>query len=524
VSTEGHQSEDSGAEIRPRIESAEAPLQRGTRPKHNRRSLAGSATKSGRIERHSDGSVPLHRSTRAGTRWLIVILLVSTLVRLALAWGYTGFITGDDVEMLETGISPLNLLHYSPWDIRSLLIPRLLITPIAWLASCLGSSNPTLLVHLATLPFIGLATLNVAIVFIIARRTLSRRIGLLAAGIYAFHWLPLGYGATVYPRTVSTTCVLISFWLLLGDDRDLPRSLGAGVLVAFAFAARYSEVIFLAPLALMAWSLWLPSRRGLVRAVGLGGGFVLGASVFIGLVDLWTWGQPFHSLVEFARYTLVERGASSLQAHQPLYWYLRRAQFWLIPSLLPFLVVKRRGDRVLALWLMFSIPILVLSGIHHKEMRYLQGVTPFLAILVAEGVIWFWERGWRKTTMAFLLISAVLSLRTALNLHQEKSLSAVRAALELRDDPEVDAVLLTQAWAHGDHLFLGPQTRLTNFDVAPSPEELEAGIAKVDAAAFYEDDLKVRPALRRVLRGAGFEETLSFEVGESRPVVVFRRF
>ncbi len=464
-----------------------------------------------------------HQAT-VGTRWLIVILLVSTLVRWALAWGYVGFIAGDDVEMLEAGISPVTALQYSPWEIRNLLLPRLLITPVAWLASYLGSSEPTLLVRLATLPFIGLATLNVALVFIIARRALSRRIGLLAAGIYACHWLPLGYGATVYPRTVSTTCILVSFWLLLGDDRDLLRSLGAGALVAFAFAARYSEVIFLAPLALMAWPLGLPSRRGLFRAVGLGGGFLLGASVFVGLVDLWTWGQPFHSLVEFGRYTLVERGSSSLHAHQPLLWYLRRARVWLIPSLLPFLVVKRRGDRVLLFWLTFSIPILVLSVIHHKEMRYLQGVVPFLAILAAEGVARFWERGWRKTTVALLLLSAVLSLRTALELHRGKSLSAARAALELRDEPEVGAVLLTQAWAYGDHLFLGSRRRVANFDVVPSPEELEGRLAGVDAAGFYEDDLEARPTLRRVLGHAGFEETHAFEVGESRPVVVFRKF
>lgn len=458
------------------------------------------------------------------TRWLIAILLVSTLVRLALAWGYTGFIAGDDVEMLEAGISPVTALQYSPWEIRNLLLPRLLITPVAWLASHLGSSEPTLLVRLATLPFIGLATLNVALVFIITRRTLSSRIGLLAAGVYAFHWLPLGYGATVFPRTVSATCVLLSFWLLLGDDHDLLRSLGSGALVALAFAGRYSEAIFLAPLALMGWPLGLTSRRGLLRAVGLGGGFLLGASVFVGLVDLWTWGQPFHSLVEFGRFTLVERESSSLHAHQSFLWYLRRAQFWLIPSLLPFLVVKRKCNRALTFWLMFSIPILVLSIIHHKEMRYLQGVIPFLAILAGEGVTWFWGRGWRKTTVALLSVSALLSLRTALELHKGKSLSAVMAALELRDEPEIGAVLLTQAWAYGDRLFLGPHRRVTNFDVAPSPEELEGVIAGVDAAGFYEDDLEARPSLVRVLRHARFEETHAFEVGESRPVVVFRRF
>jgi hypothetical protein len=455
--------------------------------------------------------------------WLLAILAASTALRLTLAWLYVGFITGDDVEILEAGLSPITDLDYPPWVIRNLLVPRLLVTPVAWLATGLGGSDPTLLVRLAALPFIALSTLNVYLVYLVARRGLSEGLGLLAAGIYACHWLVLGFGATVYPRTVATTCVLMAFYLLLGRKSGLVWSLAAGLFMAFAFAARYSEVIYLAPLGLMSWALGLGTRRALVRGAALGGGFVLGSLLSVGVVDLWTWGEPFQSLVEFARYTLVEKQASALRPDQPPLWYLSRVQFWLIPTLVPFLAVRKRGEGIGAFWLMFLLPILALSFIHHKDVRYLQGVIPFLALLVAGGVHRFWARGWRKTTVALLIVSGLFSLRTALELHREKSLSAVRAALELREEPGVDSIVVTQAWAYGDRLFLGPDMKVANFETSPSPEELREVILRADAAAFYEDDLRHQAALREELGRAGFEEADSYRIAASRSVVVFRK-
>ena len=435
----------------------------------------------------------------AGRAWQIVIVLsLATAAHLALSLLFRGFITGDDVEILEAGLSPVTDLTYHAWNIRNLLVPRGLVAPVAWLGSIVGVRAPSLLVELGTLPFVALATLNVYLVYRIASSGRTHALGVMAASIYAVHWLPLGYGATVYPRTVSTACILLAVCLLEGRGRDLSRSAGAGLLVALAFAARYSEAIFLAPLVLMGWTQGLGVRRSLVRAFGVLAGFGLGSAVFVGLVDLWTWGEPFHSLVEFARYTLVERAASSLRPVQGPLWYLRRAQFWLIPTLLPFLLVRKRDRQATSLWLLLILPIVALSFVRHKEMRYLQAVIPFLAILVALGARRLWALGWRRTTAVLLLLSGLFSVRTAVELHRHKSLSAVKAAHDLGADPSVDSVLLIQAWAYGDRLYLRPDVSLVNFDRPPGGDALRRVLRGVDHAGFYQDDL----AKRRELRGA----------------------
>jgi len=456
--------------------------------------------------------------------WLVVVLVASTLLRLALGWLYLGFISGDDVEMLETGVAPVTDLDYTPWGIRNLLLPRLLVTPVAWIASRVGWGDAALLVRLAVLPFVALATLNVFLIHLVVRRAAGDCEGVVAAAVYGFHWLPLGFGATVYPRTVSTTCILVAFYLLLGRGRDVLRGLAAGAFMALAFAARYSEAVYLLPLALAGPVLTTDERRALRRNAALGGGFLLGAAAFTGLTDLLTWGEPFRSLVEFTRYTLVEQDSASLEPRQPTLWYLSHAQVWLIPTLVPFLVpVARRQSRLqTASWLMLVVPVVLLSLIHHKELRYLQGVVPFLAILAAAGIRRFWARGWRKTTVALLLVSGLFSLRAAVELHREKSLSAVRAALELREDSSVDALVVIQAWAYGDRLLLGPGVTMVNFETPPASGELAEALARADAAAFYEEDLQARPELRQVLDRAGLEVWRRYELADSRAVAVFR--
>jgi hypothetical protein len=398
-----------------------------------------------------------------------------------------------------------------------------LVTPVAWLLAAFGATDPVLFVRAASMPFIGLATLNCYLVHRIAQRAAGPRVGVVAAAIYAFHWLPLGFGATVYPRTVSTTCVLLAFLLLQRRDRDLSRGLAAGGVVAAAFAVRYSEVIYLLPLCLMGWALRLGTQKSLIRAAGLVGGFLVGGSIFVGLVDLWTWGRPFSSLVEFAQYTLVEKSASSLRPDQPALWYLKRAQFWLIPTLLPFLFVKKQTEQAAAFWLMFVLPIVALSLVHHKELRYLQGVIPFLAVLAALGVFRLWDRGWRKTSLALLIVSSLFSGRMALELHREKSLSAVRTALDFAQAPDGQRVIVTQAWAYGDRLFFHPHVELVNFETPPSAQQLRKALSNADAAGFYEEDLRRLDDLSSVLQEAGFKRGRLYKVGSSRPVVMFRK-
>jgi hypothetical protein len=139
--------------------------------------------------------------------WLIVA--VTTAVRLFFAWRFFGFLGGDDVEVLEEAFRSALGLDYQPWNVRNLFLPDVQVAPLVRLGSALGLAGTFPLVLCATVPFIALASLNIVLVYLLALRWLGDRAAARAAmAIYAFHWLPLAFGSTVYPRTVSTTLVL----------------------------------------------------------------------------------------------------------------------------------------------------------------------------------------------------------------------------------------------------------------------------------------------------------------------------
>lgn len=477
------------------------------------------------VDASSEGSFE-RSSPRRATELLVVLLVVAGATRLLLWARPLGFLTGDDVEILSSGFAAATGLVYQPWAIRNLFLPRLVVAPAVGLGQLLGITDRLLLVRLGEAPFFVLSLLNIVLVYRLARRVVrpgeGQLVPLLAAGIYAFHWLPAVYSVTAFPRTVSATCVLLATLLLLGEGQDLGRGAGAGALVAVAFAVRYSEVIFLLPLALLAVFVGLGRRAILRRAVGIAAGFCGGTLLSVGLIDWWTWGRPFASLVEFARYTLVERRASTLVVTQSPVWYLKRAGFWLVPPLIPFLFFKARG-RLLGLWGLFVLPVLVLSVIHHKEMRYLQAVIPFLAVLAAVGAArWLRRgRGWRVAASLLLALGLALSVHTAWRVHEHGSQSAVAAARLLRGQGCVRQLVVTQAWAYGLRLILGNSVAITDFDRPPTPEELRSALPGTDAVALYGDDLARQPELATALAGGGFRRGRTIAVGASRPVVLF---
>lgn len=463
---------------------------------------------------------------RRATVILVALLVVAGASRLMLWARPLGFLTGDDVEILSAGFASATGLVYQPWAIRNLVLPRLVVAPAVGLGTLLGIGDHAMLIRLGEAPFFVLSLLNIVLVYRLARLVVrpgtERLVPLLAAGIYAFHWLPAVYSVTAYPRTASTTCVLLAALLLLGEEQDLGRGAGAGALVAVAFAVRYSEAIFLLPLALLGIFVGLDRRASLRRALGIAVGFCSGTLLSVGLVDWWTWGRPFVSLVEFARYTLVEGRASSLVVAQSPVWYLKRAGFWLVPPLIPFLFFKARGLS-LGLWGLFALPVLTLSVIHHKEMRYLQAVIPFLAILAAVGAAHWLRRGrgWRVAASFLLALGLALSVHTAWRVHEHGSQSAVAAARQLAGQGCVRQLVVTQAWAYGLGLILGNGVAITEFDRPPTPEELRSALPGADVVAMYADDLARQPELAAELAGGDFRRGRTIAVGESRPVVLF---
>ena len=453
---------------------------------------------------------------------LWALIAVSTLLRLAFAWGYLGFVTGDDVEVLQTGFRGALDLDYRPWAIRNLLMPELVVRPALEAASLLGTTSPVGLVRAALLPFVLLGSLGTWLLYRLGTSwSRDERVGLLAAALYAGHPLFLAYASTALPRVPAATALLAAALVITGRGRDALRGGAAGALLAFALACRYSEVTFLVPLALVGWLAAEGAAARWRRLGGLAVGLAVGAALAIGLFDLLSWGRPFASLAAFARYTLVEGQASAEVVSQPALWYLRRLPRWLPLGLLPLLFFVPRHRAASSTWLFILWPLLVLSCIHHKDLRYLQSVLPFVALLAAFGGTALVDRGRRRAAAALVVVALAQGLWTGHGHLHRRSLSAVAAARGLAGDRAVGSVAVSQAWAWGDRLFLGNRVEVRALPVRPTAAQLEAALAGVDRAGLYVEDLVADPRLEEALRGRGMGRLRTLRRGGSRPVAVY---
>lgn len=453
-------------------------------------------------------------------RWFLPALIGTTAgVKLLFAGFFPAFLTGDDLEIVETAAKYAAGLDYQPWVLRSLFHPLLLAYPFVRAGAGAGLGDPGWIAFFAALPTILFSTLAVLLVFRLARSWgWPEGTARAAAFLYAFHWLCLGFGSTQYPRPISTCLLLGAFLLVARPPRDGRRAFLAGALVAAAFAVRWSEVVALVPL--LAWCAW--RQRSVRSLVAIVAGFAVGVLLFVGLFDLLTWGAPFASLRAFWR-IMHEEGLASAKP-DPWYWYGKRILHWAGPLSLLLLLPALRDRRVRGP-LAIAVMILALMSLSPlKSVRFTQACMPFLALAAALG----WERlreapGWRRTLAAAALVVAVpLGLERTLTLLRDKSQSALKAAQFLHGlAPPVRAVVLEQMWAYGEKLYLGSAVSIR--DVYPKrplpPGAVETALEGADAVALYERD--VSPNLARLLAGRGFNPCARFQANASLAVAVY---
>lgn len=449
--------------------------------------------------------------------WLF--LAVSLGARLGLSARFFGFLTGDDAEILETGLRWVLHLPYVPWEIRNTLLPALLVAPMGILGTSLGVDSPLLLAWLSTVPFALLSTLNIYLVFRLVRLLGGDRLAAaLSSVLLGIHWVAIGYGSTVYPRTPAATCILIAaLWAASAASRAASR-LGAGAMVALAFAFRYSEAIFLLPLILLAS--WEGNRRERLRkALEVGVGFAVGTLFFVGLADLLEWGAPFASLKAFFEYTLVEHKASALVVSQPMYWYFWRAHRWIPPAAVAGLWFLRRVRVLTTLTAFVVIPLVALSLVHHKELRYLQGILPFACAIGGLGLAGIWRAGWRRVVVALLAVTVGWS---AINLRflEKKSMAAAEAALYLASaEDRHSRIAMQQPWAFGDRLILSATVTVVELPMDVRAQDIGRAAADVDAVALYSD--LITTDIADSLEKSGFCPERRFAWGRSREVSIY---
>lgn len=435
-------------------------------------------------------------------RRVVVLAILTTALRLWLAHRYFGFETGDDAEIVQEAFRSAFGLDYAPWAVRNLLLSEVFVAPVLKLASFAGVDDPFTLAALARSPFLLFGALNVILVFLLGRAWFSEQAGLLASALYSIHWLPLVFGSSLYPRIAGTTFILLAALLVAHG-----RVATAGLVASPAFAMRYSEIVFVAPLLVEAGRRWWRLLAG----------FLPGTLLFVGVYDWISWGTPFASLRAFAKYTLLERQSSSRPeaATQPVWWYAAALPQWLAPPLWPFLWAARR-DAARRFAAFVVIPLVVLSLIHHKELRYLQAVVPFAMIIAAHGAVCWWRSGRWKAVVMLLLLAAPLQLARIRSV-EKRTMPAVSAAHAMRDRG-VKSVALSQTWAYGGGLFLPSPHEL---GVPPGPARLRELAPRVDCVAMFRS--QVTPEMRAIVDAAGLRDGMGFESRRARSVQVFCR-
>jgi hypothetical protein len=428
------------------------------------------------------------------------VALLSIAIRTWFALRWYGFQTGDDLEIAEEAFRVANGLLHQPWNIRNLFVPDVIVAPFVKIALACGVDAPLQLAFFARIPFLLLGALNLALLFLLGKRWYDERTAAIATSLYAFSWIPLVYGSSSYPRTFAVTCILAAALLL---DR---WPFIAGALAALAVTTRYSEAIFIASLLLL-----VRNRRS---AVTLLAGFTAGIVVFLGLYDRWTWGQWFASAIEFAQLTFRERDASSLNVRQPAWWYFTSLPQWMPLTALPLLVVAAtRGERRRALaWI--AVPLLVLSAIFHKELRYLQVIVPFAFLLAAAG---FTKWPYRRAVAIVLLVLSFPLALGRISSVTRRSTNAVDAALWIAQQ-KPSGVAISQAWAYGGRLFLGNDISMADIDIPPDANRIRELPPHVTMLALYTSEID-----DRVLRESGFVKARAFENRGGRSVTIFRR-
>jgi hypothetical protein len=341
--------------------------------------------------------------TTAQRRGLLLGLGAAILLpRAYLAVVDQGMVWSDEIfQILEQGHRLAFGYGLVPWEFkvgaRSWLLPGV-IGSLMKLLAALGVGSGAGLAMALKLLFAGLAVAT-CYPMLRAAYALGGRFALLLFGLLSAV-LPasLVYGSRVLAEAASAPFLAWGLWLLLpwGMAGRLPpprceriawrgvrgepitQLVLAGALLGLGTLLRYQNAILLPVVVLL-----VAARRGLRPCLWVLAGMAL-VLLAGGLLDWAMWGRPFHSVLVYLRFNLVESGASQ--------WGIAKRGFYLRtllatngPAVLLVVLGFFAGlRRTWPLALLVLLYVVVLSSIPHKELRF---VVPVLPLFLACGAV-----------------------------------------------------------------------------------------------------------------------------------------
>jgi len=403
---------------------------------------------------------------RTAVRLVWVFVICALAIRLSIAWWYTGFFSGDDVEILEFVRSRIEGNEYRMWDLRNPFFPMVFIYPFVFVAKIVGLNDPHLIVFAGRLAVVIWSLIGVWAAFGTGR-TLFRSdgAGVVTAFLVSIAGLSTRFSASVLPRAVAGSLILVAVFLLL-DKRSRRREIVAGLIVGVVAAVRFSEILVILAAVVV---LVLERRPSAAKRVALAGGIAFALAV--GLSDWLFRGDPTHSSIAIFRYTVLEGGSS--RGIQPWYEYLPLMieAAGLMAIALAALAWKMKERRPLFTWVV--VPVLGLSFLPHKEIRYLVPYIPFLMILVGAGL---WrsvrdatgsphDRRWRMGIFLAVALPAIVLHQVDL-MRFRRSRDAVACAQYVAGRMDTGVVAFEQSWRAGRSLYLPRRVRMCDINTS----------------------------------------------------------
>lgn len=316
----------------------------------------------------------------------------------------------------------------------------------------------------------------------------------------------LGYFA---PHTLSElpAMLLLAFahadWLEAGNARGPSASragLRAGVLVGIAVACRVPSAL---SFPVFACDLLLRRRIDALRALLVG--FTI-AIAFVGIVDALTWGFPWQSIIVFVNANvqddaLLERAGLA----EPWHFYAGetlRTMGPAAPALAALSVYAARKD--VRLFVAWTFPLLVLSFLSNKQVRFLVPLLPMLLASAASGVAMLSTHLARKRASLLAAFSTaalvVVGAPAAARLPRHDVEGTFRAQARIGAEGKASGVLVDRGQnANGGYLLLD-----RSIPLAPYAPELSDH-------ALFDHVIASTPSLTARMRGdPRFEEIAVF--------------
>jgi phosphatidylinositol glycan class B len=369
-------------------------------------------------------------------RWRWFGLCAAILIpRVFLAFHDQGVIWADEIfQTLEQGHRLAFGYGLVPWEFRdgarSWLLPGAIGVLMKMMAT-LGVGSGAGLAMIIKLIFAAIAAATFYPMLRMAHAWGGTIAALLLACMACFFPASLIYSSRAMAEVASALFLGWGLWRLwswgmgrpgraiaygiqpgIGQRREGVMSLlGTGILLGLATLLRYQNGILLPAVAII-----IATRRSVRAAVlvTLGVIFML---LLGGLLDWATWGKPFHSLIVYLRFNLIDSGANQ--------WGVSKRDFFLKvmfatsgPALLMLVLGFFAGLR--RTWPM-ALLVLLFLGVHslipHKELRFLFPALPLFLVCAAVGLAAIigrlpWAQAPKRTTAGVLAV-ALLALFAA---------------------------------------------------------------------------------------------------------------